>query len=144
MDRASLAIAFAILGVPFFGGDFLRLKKHWFLANALVFAMSIVAWRSGPHLFGRNWFYEAFPAGWLFGSLMDTPGFSRELHAAESRAEELEEDSGLPKPRAKIDKTAKRYWYAILWFGITIALLTVWLLVITHVADPIFAKLGLP
>ena len=139
MDPALLAIVFAIMGVACFGSDFLRLKKHWFLANALVFAMSIVAWWSGPHLFGRDWFYEAFPAGWILGSLTDF-GYSRELHATETRAKELREDFDPRKPRAKI------IWLGglIFWFGISIALLTVWLLVITHVADPIFAKLGLP
>jgi hypothetical protein len=63
-----LAFAGAILGATFGGAALLkRNRRH---VTIFTIAMTLLAYWSGPPVFGRDWYYEGFPAGACMGFLV--------------------------------------------------------------------------
>jgi hypothetical protein len=92
MDGIQIVVAFVLVGLAYLGSSVLRDKQRWWLANSLVFAVSLIAMWSGPRFLGSDWLYQGFPAGWILGSFMDVFGHARDFAVAQARSKELQEE----------------------------------------------------
>jgi hypothetical protein len=89
MDGIQIIVTLVEVGVVFFGSLLLRDRGHFWVANSLVLAVSLLAMESGPRSYGSEWLYEGFPAGWILGSFMDVFSYARDLALAEAESKEL-------------------------------------------------------